>query len=350
MLLDAEAAAGRTGAIGVVEREQPGLDLGNGEAGDRAGEFFRKQNPLRPALVVDFCRFLVGLFLFGRTGGSVGVFDHRKAFSELQRGLKAFGEALADIRAHHDAVDDDVDVVREFLVEGRGVREFIKGAVDLDALKTLFEVFGELLLVFALAAARDRRQQIEPCALRQRQHAVDHLRHQLAFDRQTRGGRVGHADARPQQAHVVVDLGDGADGGARVFRSRLLLDRNRRRQAVDLVDIRLLHHLQKLARIGGQRLDVAALAFGIDGVERERGFSGAGQAGEHGELVAGNLDVDVLQIMLARAADRDRTRPRAGVPLALRPQHFIHIGISRRLTSRHVWARIAGDAGNSADG
>ncbi len=59
MLFDTEAAAGRTGAIGIVEREQPGLDLGNGEAGNRAGELLRKQNPLRPALVVDFCGFLL---------------------------------------------------------------------------------------------------------------------------------------------------------------------------------------------------------------------------------------------------------------------------------------------------
>src|SRR5260370_33905128 len=58
MLLDAEAAAGRTGAIGIVERKESGLDFRNREAGDRAGEFFRKQNPLRPALVVDLCDLL----------------------------------------------------------------------------------------------------------------------------------------------------------------------------------------------------------------------------------------------------------------------------------------------------
>jgi len=46
-----------------------------------------------------------------------------------------------------------------------------------------------------------------------------------------------------------------------------LLDRDGRRQAVDLVDVGLLHHLQELPRIGRQRFDVAPLAFGIDGVE-----------------------------------------------------------------------------------
>ena len=49
--LRAEAAAGRAGAVGVVEREQPRLDLGDGEAGDRAGEFRREQDAPRLAAV-----------------------------------------------------------------------------------------------------------------------------------------------------------------------------------------------------------------------------------------------------------------------------------------------------------
>ncbi len=308
MLLDAEAAAGRAGAIGVVERKESGLDLGDGEAGDRAGELLREQDALGAALVVDLCGFLLVFLVARGRRRRVGVFDHGQALGELQRGLEAFREALGEVGAHHDAVDHDIDVVREFLVERWRLGELMEGAVDLDALKALLEVLGELLLVLALAAAHDRRQQIEPCALGQRQHAVDHLRDDLALDRQARGGRIGHADARPEQSHVVVDFGDGADGGARVLRGGLLLDRDRRRQAVDLVDIRLLHHLEELPRIGRQRLDVAALALGVDGVERERGFAGAGQAGEHHELVAGNLDVDVLQIVFARATDRDGAR------------------------------------------
>ena len=77
------------------------------------------------------------------------------------------------------------------------------------------------------------------------------------------------------------------------------------REAVDLVDVRLLHHLEELARIGGERLDIAALALGIDRVERERGLAGARQPREHDQLVARDVEVDVLEIVLARAADRD---------------------------------------------
>ena len=196
----------------------------------------------------------------------------------------------------------------EFLVERRHFGDLVELAVDFDALVALLHELGELLAVLAFAAAHDRREQIKPRAFRQSKNAVDHLRHGLALDRQAGRRRVGHADARPEQPHVVVDLGDGADRRARIARGGFLLDGNGRRQAVDLVDVRLLHHLQKLPRVGGQALDIAALAFRIDGVEGERGFARARQPGEHHQPVARNIEIDVFEIVLAGAADGDDAR------------------------------------------
>ena len=129
-----------------------------------------------------------------------------------------------------------------------------------------------------------------------------------ALDGQAGGGRIGNADARPEQAHVVVDLGDGADGRARVAGGGLLLDRDGGREAVDALDVRLLHQLEELAGVGGERFHVAALALGVDRVERQRGFARAGQAGDHHQLVPRNIHVDVLQIVFACAADADGLR------------------------------------------
>ena len=86
---------------------------------------------------------------------------------------------------------------------------------------------------------------------------------------------------------------------------RLLLDRDRRRQPLDQVDVRLLHLLEELPRVGGQRLDVAALAFGVDRVEGERRLARARQAGDDDQLVARDVDVDVLEVVDAGAAYRD---------------------------------------------
>ena len=210
-----------------------------------------------------------------------------------------------DVRPHHEAIDHDVDVVGELLVERRHLGNLVKGAVDFDALVALLHKVGEFLAVLALAPAHHRREQIKPRAFRQRHDAVDHLRNGLALDRQSGGRRIGHADTRPEKPHIVVDLGDGADGRARIARGGLLLDGNGGREAVDLVDVRLLHHLQELPRVSREAFHIAALALGIDGVEGERGFARAGQAGEHHELVARDVEVDIFKIVLARAADGD---------------------------------------------
>ena len=104
------------------------------------------------------------------------------------------------------------------------------------------------------------------------QDLVDDRLDRLARDRPAADRAVRPADARVEQAQVVVDLGDGADRRARVARGRLLVDRDRRREALDRVHVRLLHHLEELPRVGGERLDVAALALGVDRVEGERGL------------------------------------------------------------------------------
>ena len=69
--------------------------------------------------------------------------------------------------------------------------------------------------------------------------------------------------------------------------------------------VRLLHHLEELTRVGGKALDVAALAFGIDGVESERAFPGAGQTRNNRQSIARNFDVNILQIVLPRSVHGD---------------------------------------------
>ena len=57
--------------------------------------------------------------------------------------------------------------------------------------------------------------------------------------------------------------------------------------AVDILHRGLFHTFQKLAGIGGKRLDVAALALGIDGVKRQRRFAGPGHTRDYSQLVVG---------------------------------------------------------------
>ena len=100
-LLEPEAIAGRAGAERIVEREQPRLDFGNGEAGDGAGEFFRKQHAL-----MRFVLGFVGAFLGGAAGIKrlVGELGNRDAFGKAQGCFEGVCKAGADIGANHDAV------------------------------------------------------------------------------------------------------------------------------------------------------------------------------------------------------------------------------------------------------
>ena len=176
-------------------------------------------------------------------------------------------------------------------------------AVDADAGVARLLPFGEFLAIFALAPAHDGGEQVEARAFGQEHHAVDHLADGLRADRQAGRGAVGNTDARPEQAHIIVDFGDGRDGRAGIAAGRLLLDADRGAEAFDMFDIGLLHHLQKLARIGGERFHIAALPLGIDGVEGERGFARPRQPGDDDQAVAGQIDIDALEIMFTRAAD-----------------------------------------------
>ena len=129
-------------------------------------------------------------------------------------------------------------------------------------------------------AGVQRKEHVQARAFAQRENAVGDFVDRVFLDFLAAVQAVGAADAGEEQAQVVVDLGGGGDGRARVARGVLLLDGDGRSNAVDQIDVGLLDALQKLARVGRERLDIAALAFGVDRVEGERRLAGTGHAGD----------------------------------------------------------------------
>ena len=180
--------------------------------------------------------------------------------------------------------------------------EVVHLAVDADPDEALPPGALEDAIALGLAVLDQRSEDEQPRPLRQREDLVDDLLDRLALDRMAvRAVRV--AGPGEQQPEVVVDLGDGPDRRPRVARRALLVDRDRRAQAVDLVDVRLLHLAEELAGVGAQALDVAALALGVDRVEGEAALAAAGQAGDHDQPVARERDGDVLQVVFAGTAN-----------------------------------------------
>ena len=239
---------------------------------------------------------LLAAVRFNRNGAALGV---------AQRGLEGFGDALLGIGAHLEPVDHDLDGVLDVLGQlGRRV-DVVHLAVDAQAHEALCAQFGKKIHLLALAPGHHRREDHDARVLRQGQHMVDHLRHRLRRERQLVFGTVGRANAREQQAQVVVDFGHGTHSGARVVAGGFLLDGDGRRQAFDQVDIGFFHQLQELPRVGRQRLDVTPLALGVKRVKCQRTLARARQSGHHHQLVARQVEADVFQVVRACAADAD---------------------------------------------
>src|SRR5262249_52333995 len=123
-----------------------------------------------------------------------------------------------------------------------------------------------LLLAFALQRGHD----VELRALGQRQHLVHDFVGGLRADPLPARWAVPLAESGVQDAEVVVDFRDRADGAPRALARRLLLDADRGREPRDVLDLRLLHLAEELAGIAGERLDVAPLPLRVDRVQRQR--------------------------------------------------------------------------------
>jgi hypothetical protein len=159
-------------------------------------------------------------------------------------------QSAAKLRLHPQAVDHDLDRVLELLVQDDLVLEEALLPVHLDAGEAVPAELVQQVSVLALAVADDRRVDGELRPLRQLEDLVDDRLDRLAGDRAAADRAMRPADARVEEPEVVVDLGDGADRRARVPRRRLLIDRDRRAEPLDRVDVGLLHHLEELARVG----------------------------------------------------------------------------------------------------
>src|SRR5579872_5211683 len=285
--LRTQTGALRTSAVGRVEREHPRGQLFEREPALQTGELFGEAQLL----------FFAARLLRERDQQPLG---------ELERGLDRIGQPLAYVRLDDEPVDHDLDRVLALLVEFDLLAQVADLAVDADAGVAVFDRLLEQLLILAFASAHHRREDLQTGAFRQRRDLVDDLLGALRSDGPAAVGAMRVPDSRVEQPQVIVYLGDRTDGRARIAAGRFLVDRDRGREAFDVVDVRLLHLTQELARIGRQRFDVAALALGVDRIEGERALARTGEPGDDDQLVARQRQVDVLEIVLARALDDDR--------------------------------------------
>jgi hypothetical protein len=286
--------------VGAVEGEEARSDLREADAAVGAGELLAAERAV-PLL----------------------VHHAHQPLGELEAERHGVGQPAARGLRDLQPVHHDVDVVLPLLVERDRLRGVLRLPVHHHAGEAVPGKLRELLAVLPLAPPDDGGPQLDAHALPHRHHGVHDLRHRLAADLLPAGGAMDPADGGEEQPQVVVDLRDRPDGGAGILADRFLLDGDGGGEPLDHVDVGLLHLLEELAGVGGERLHVPPLPLGVDRVEGKRRLPGARDARDHHQPVAGDLHVDVLQVMLARAAHDDPVESHgylglAAIPAAIR--------------------------------
>ena len=120
--------------------------------------------------------------------------------------------------------------------------------------------------------------------------------------------RVEH----PQQIGQGRDTADRRTCGRR---SALLLQRDGRRETVDLVDLGDAHLVEQPPRIRRDRFQIPPLRLRVERAEGERRLPRSRHAGEDDQGIAWNLDVHVLEVVLARPANTDEAGEAGHGPL-----------------------------------
>ena len=223
----------------------------------------------------------------------------------------AFLQAAADELfrvARGQPPDDQLDRVLVPAAEGHAGGDRPDIAVDPGVGEALLARALEHLLVEPLAADHLGREEGGRCPAEAGAHLVHDGRLRLRGQRPAAAGAVLPAELAVEQAQEVVGLRQRRDGGAPPGGADALLDRHRRCEAADHVDIGPFHDLHVLADVGRQALEVAPLALREQDVEGQGGLARPGDARQHDQLVVGQRNVDVLQVVLAGAADLDRRR------------------------------------------
>ena len=278
----AQAGAGRAGALGTVEGEEPGGELRQRDAAVVAGEALGEE------------QFLAALDQ-----------DAHQAVGQLQGQFQGVGEAGAQVGLDHQPVHHGLDGVAPVLVERRQFLQFQDLAVDPHPAVALVAQALQELLVLAFAVHHHRGQKGDAAAFGQAEDLVHHLGDAQGGDGPAAAVTVRGAHPGEEDPQVVIDFGGGGHGGARVAGGAALLDGDGGRETLDVLHVRLIHEFQELPGVGREGLDIAPLALGVKDVEGQGGFAGAADAGDDDKAVPGQLHVDVLEIVFPGAPDND---------------------------------------------
>ena len=138
------------------------------------------------------------------------------------------------------------------LFEDDFLAEVTQFPVDAHAHIAVTADLVEDLPMLALLPAHELRHDEQLCPLGQRHNLVHHLIDALLSDGFAAARAVRTPRACVEQAQIVIDLRHSPHRRAWIVTRRLLVNRDRGRQPLDVVHIGLIHLSEELTRVGGQ--------------------------------------------------------------------------------------------------
>ena len=274
----AEAAAGLAGADRRIERETARRRFAIGDVAAGAVQ--------RTRVAPGFAHVVPGRILQDM--------HMQPAAADAQRGFQRLGESSGVGAGGPQPVLHDFDRLPAARADAR-----------VALLLEQRQHFAVLEILRYRDVETDERARIAGCSRPLLQIAADALG-RVAADDIPAASAVQMRAAREQQLEMVVELGHRADGRARGAHRIRLVDGDRWRNALDAVHRRLVHAVEELPRVRREGFHVAPLAFGVQRVEHQRRLSRTGHTGDHDEFAGRDLEVEVLQVVLAGAANDDR--------------------------------------------
>ena len=227
----------------------------------------------------------------------------RRAATDIECALHEIARFQNSFRVDH--ADDDIDRVFFETLEFAKLRDRNQLAIDKERVESLPFRPARDIGVKTFSRFDERREHLELAAFRRGLDLFHDRGETLFFDRQIAIRTKLRSGFGKEQAKKMINFCHRRDGRFAAAARDALLDRDTRRQTFDKIDIRFLELLDELPSVRRHRIEKSPLPFREKNIERERGFSRTAQAGDDDHLVARNFDVDVLEIVFARAINRD---------------------------------------------
>ena len=194
-----------------------------------------------------------------------------------------------------------LDILLQPDLFGKLIEISINTGTDITALARLLQQLDML----TLAPAYYRRQQLDPGALRQLQNLIHHLVNGLLFDLTAAFRTMRNANAGIEKTHVIVDFRNRTHSRTRIAVGRFLVNGDGRGKSLNALHIRLFHLAKELPCVRGQRLHITPLPFCINRIKGQGGLPRAAQARQHHQLVSGNVQGYMFQVVLIRTTNLD---------------------------------------------